>query len=204
MNDLKSKRCDKLHSLYKETEETEIRNRLYNLCYEYVIRCLKQMSKRSLTEYELISMSWDAFLVCINKHEKNDDFRQSISSATRETINGMIAKESKQRRVEKNIGTMPYPEKEDDISHIAIKQAFIEIKDFRSILPKNYQIIFDDCLLSFGEDKRTHVSRVKKAKIPKHRYYEAKKILKWIAGNILGRKDMIDGTNKVRLRKDLK
>lgn len=187
MNSLKSKRCSTLLSLFKDNGNIKLRNKIYDLCRVEIIKCLKATTRKPLTEHELLSMSWDVFTLCVERHSKEEDYKDTLLKAVRTVVNRTYAEVKKHSR-ERNIGYDEYPEEREMVDTIALRDSLIALKDFREGLPKQYRIIVDDCLASFGEAKQDKQSRIKETKLPTHRYYEAKKVMSWAIEHILGRK----------------
>lgn len=187
MNTLKSKRCSMLMRQYKRNKDIELRNSIYELSRPAIIKCLKSATRKPLTNNELLSMSWDVFMLCSERYTPKEEYKISLVNAVHTIVNKSAAAIRKKNANEKNIGEGEYPEHEL-VDTIALRDSLIALKDFREGLPKKYQIIVDDCLASFGEDTRSRQSRVKLTKLPTHRYYEAKKVMSWAIEHILGRK----------------
>jgi len=187
MNTLKASRCSKLLFKYKKSKDVLLRNSIYERSKNDIIKYLKVSSRKPLTDLELLSMSWDVFLICIEKHSPDEDYNLLLINAAHTVCNRERAQEKKKKKHERNVGAGKYPEK-DNSESVIIRDSLIAMKDFRNSLPKNYKSVFDDCLASFGEDTRSHQSRIAIAKIPAHRYYEAKKLMKWFTQYLFGRR----------------
>lgn len=191
MNTLKAKRCASLISQYRQdVDNTELRNYIYELSRPAIIKCLKKSTRKPLTDCELLSMSWDVFLLCVYRHSETDAYQVTLVNAVHTVLNKMSHETKKKNSNEKNVGDSEYPEPEYTVSDtIALRDSLLALKDFRESLPVKYRIVLDDCLASLGEDTRSRQSRVKMTKLPSHRYYEAKKVMTWAIEHILGRKE---------------
>jgi len=187
MNALKEKRCSSLMKQYKQNvDNVELRNFIYELSRPTIIKYLKSTTRRPLTECELLSMSWDVFLLCIARYSFEESYMITLANAVHTVINKVASDVKKKNANEKNVGDGEYPEY--NISDVTtLRDSLLALKDFRESLPKKYRVILDDCLTSLGEDTRSRQSRIAMTDLPAHRYYEAKKVMSWAIEHILGR-----------------
>lgn len=176
--------CDRLIDklLNKKTRKRfEVRNELFELLREPIIRWMKSIMKNKnyMTEQELISHSWDCFLFCLERYKKElkIPIPNHFHSYTKFYLLSTYSK------------TPAAPE--DDLQHnshdFAIFEGLDELKKFRDILPQEYQIVFDDSLMSMTKNNRDRVRRHKESYLQYYQYREAKKIMKIVIDFLLRR-----------------
>lgn len=187
MNSLKVKRLNVLLCQLRNSGNTKLRNMIYELCRRELIQCIKQTTKKALTDCEVLSLSWDAFLLSVEHYSPEEEFQITITKAVRTVLNRVYTENTKRRTREKNVGYNEYPEESVMVDSLALRDSLMALKEFKDGLPKNYQIILEDCIASFGSAKQSKQSRIKEARLPIHRYYEAKKVMSWAVEHILGR-----------------
>ena len=87
MNALKAKRCSLLMTRYKQNKDVELRNHIYKLSRTGIIKCLKSASRSHFTEVELLSMSWDVFMLCIERFSPEEDYVELLINASHTVMN---------------------------------------------------------------------------------------------------------------------
>jgi hypothetical protein len=60
-------------------------------------------------------------------------------------------------------------------------EGYISLKDFRKFLPDVYRVVLDDAVCSFDTARKFRQTRPINCPLASHRYYEAKRVLQFVA-----------------------
>jgi hypothetical protein len=188
---------------YKITQDNKekniLRNEIYKVLEEFIPKWVGAICSEQnvfFEKNELTSIGWDCFIFSLDKFspENNIPVLSHFYKYSRYCIMLYLHKERKKEDIEVELtinnevrdnGEMP--------------QFSADMEWFRSTLPDNYKIIFDDAVCSMAPGKLTRIRRIKTSGMTYLRYCEAKKIFKHIIGYLSGRPSTDDflGIEKV-------
>lgn len=177
----KLKKKIKLFNSKKESKlKNELRSQIFLELKPYITEWISiQLYKKGvfLSKEEILSKSWDCFEYGI-KHFKGKTI--NIPSHFYKYTNYCLLKEYKSSNVlNKNIDEMENEIKVNSNCGKAFDD-IDELKRFKSILPKEYIIPFEDALMSLSSSLKDRVNRRGVSKISKKRYEESKKAFKLV------------------------
>lgn len=183
MTDAEQKKCKSLICRYKKKETFRVRDKIFLLLKPELIKWIKSvLGKRGkyLNESEILSETWDIFEKGVSTYKKE----YPIAKHFHITVNKHVRKK---QFLEKKQGEKEVYLEDLDINTFGNKECsfitlnvLVSIKAFYEILPTQYQAVFEDALSSLRSGNRDNVTRVKEIGLPAHRYYESKKIFRWI------------------------
>lgn len=179
----------KLHSCKGENNRNIARNNIFFEMKPFMLRWMSSiLLKKGVYKDndELLSLSWDCFEYALYhyKNKKKIPIPNHFYKYSMYFIKDMISKNiSKHKETSiyelNNLETNDYNEK--------LYSDLDELKAFRSELPDNYKIVFNDALMSLAPSNKDRVSTVSTTTLTTMRYQESKKIFKWVINFLIKR-----------------
>jgi len=183
MTDAEQKKCKSLIFRYKKKESIGIRNKIFLLLKPELIKWIKSViGKRGkyLNEQEILSEAWDIFERGVFTYKKEYPIAKHFHITTSKHIRRKKLLEKKQGEKEIYLEDLDLEKAGNTECSYFTMNVLISIKSFYEILPVQYKAIFEDAMSSFQSGNRDNLSRLKEIGIPAHRYYESKKIFRWV------------------------
>jgi hypothetical protein len=185
------KKCNELLLQHQKETVTEkkrkIRDEAFGLIKDPMIRWIPAILSTKniyIDPKEILSLSWDCFQFCMKhyKPHRTIPLPNHFYSYTRFYLASEYFKDSNKasdvKEQEKKFTDAPKEELEA-IFHLE------ELKQFHSILPDHYKIIFEDALLSMTGPMKDRIRR--KEGMPYSQYFESKKVFKIVIDYLLRR-----------------
>lgn len=179
----------KLHSCKGEKNRNIARNDIYLEIKPFMLRWLASIfSNKGVykDDDEMLSISWDCFEYALQhyKYKKKIPIPNHFYKYSVYFIKNMISKNiSKYKEAPihelNNLETNDYNEK--------LYSDLDELKAFRSELPDNYKIVFNDALMSLAPGNKDRVNNISTTTLSAVRYQESKKIFKWVISFLIKR-----------------
>ena len=177
---------DRCISLFKEyqrrecvQEQQETRNRLFLIMKPYIETWLMSIARRRgvfINEQELISLSWESFLFCLDRYRQGNPIliQNHFFAYTRFFFLRWQVREAKRKSILEDL--------EDNMATVSFEDEILlldEIVKLKKLIPKEYQIVFDDTLKSMAGENKDKVKTSKKIHgLSMSQYHTAKKIFK--------------------------
>jgi len=188
-----NKLVDKFFRSKQKKRKKELQNEIFLRLKEQILGWMKSCLKKKgtvISKEELLSLSWDCFLFCLNHYKVKRDIPlpQHFHTYIKFFLTNNINKDRKEN--EKFISTL----EENDVINMLHKKllaSFLndqnniatdilqQLKSFYFYLDNKYKVVFEDALLSFSPvSNRNKVRRIEKSGLPYYKYSESKKIFK--------------------------
>lgn len=191
MEKIEIERCKKLviqirSRKFSDEKKNELRNQLYNIMREDILKWMSSIirGKDFLSQQELLSLSWDCFLFCLQYYKlgRNIPIPNHFYATTKFFLLSIY---HKKMMSEKNKQSMEDVEVEE--FDLSVFDSLDDLKSFKENLPEEYKLVFDDALMSMSGCRRSGVRRLKESPLSYYQYCEAKKIMKVIISFLLRR-----------------
>lgn len=172
-------------SEYKRTGIQSVRDKLFELCVGFIIKCLKtnlRYRKRYESETQVLTLAWDVFLKCVSDYNGEVDLANFIGTRARAAVRWWIKHEKVKKNVVVSLDTIPI---HDTIPGLVSTpfyavEELMTLKDFRRFIPDEYRVVFDDALCSFDNARKFRQTRPDGCAMSSHRYYEAKRMFQFV------------------------
>jgi hypothetical protein len=183
--------CEELIKQWKETTDPERKNQIRNQIFSIIRPSMNQwvqsaLSKRGMetTSCDTQSQAWDCFVYALNHYKDNGGF--PIPNHFYGYTRFYLCK--KDRNKEDATGRIEDFEDFGGTDELTIVYGHIEeLKQFRSTLPPEYAIVFDDSIMGFLPYNHDRTPSIEQSGLSYTKYYEAKKILKCVVQYLLTR-----------------
>lgn len=169
-----------------DIKQQEKRNEIWNIISPYMTKWVKTiLSKRNnyLEEEEITSIGWDCFQFCL-KHFKPDSIiplpNHFYAYSKFYIAMNYLSKNNKIILVDL---TNEMTNGQVDLAY----EHLDELREFQKSLPDEYQVVFDDALMSMVDCRKDRLRRLDESPITYYRYSESKKIFKIIIDYLLRR-----------------
>jgi len=177
-----------------EAFRLRLRNKIYGLMRDKMVNWIKGRFKKwgiYREEDEILSLSWDAFLFCLEKYdeEKNYDLYRYFNDFVRYFL--LLHRAEEKDKLE--------PEYMEDLKGLFTEDLFIKgdyeasdiltrLKNFRDLLPDKYRKIFDNTLLGVHPklaSGSSSVSKENRGELSYYKYYGLKEAFKIVIRSLV-------------------
>lgn len=164
----------------------KIRNELFLLVQPFLLKCIKRkLGKRGIwkEQPEILSMSWDVFLYCLNRYKEGYSLPAHLYIYSEFYLISYFHTENKNKIAYiEECGEKVTDRASDHVRNLI--NEYISLKQFHALVEKNlgddYARIFEDAMMSMTTARSPRISRQKELKIKYARYIEAKKVFRQI------------------------
>ena len=177
----------------REKTKQRLRNEVYLLVKPYLLRCIRNRliaKKIWLDEGEILSVSWDAFLYCIQRYKEHYFLPSHIRIYSGFFLLSYLGRKRLHPSISMDVEKTQRAVEENDAKYSkTLISEYLSLQQFCSLVQKElgeeYVYVFEDALLSMSPSPFHRRTREKELKINHYRYTEAKKVFRQVIAFLL-------------------